>query len=87
MNTVLELIGAISGLGALGVTAYRAIGDTKRTRSITTLETGKLDLGLAGLGLQAMAEALEEVRQQVKECHHREDALKEQLRDHGLSIK
>lgn len=51
----------------------------RQGESVRNLETGKLDLGVAALGLQAMQAALEELRLQVQECHDDRQALIEQL--------
>lgn len=73
------IIGAISGVGALVNSFINTSNNKKNSNAVASLETGKLDLGVAALGLQAMQAALEELRLQVQECHDDKAALEAQL--------
>ena len=73
------LIGALTGVGALINSLLNTRINRQNSKAVTSLETGKLDLGVASLGLQAMQAALEELRLQIQECDEDRAALQMQI--------
>ncbi len=68
-GTIGGIIGALCGVGAMVNSFINTANNKKNAKAVTSLEHGKLDLGVAGLGLQALQAALEEIREQLEDCH------------------
>lgn len=82
-----EYLLAVTSVGALIVSVYNAVTNKRNRTSVRNLEAGKLDLGVAGLGLQALQAALAEMREQVEECHGERDEFRTILQANGLLPK
>lgn len=84
VNSILAILGAFTGLGALANSILARRGDRANSKTIAALDSSKLDVDVAQLGHNILVASMQELRTQVAECHEERDEFRTLLEDHGL---